>query len=178
MKQIVILAVVLNIILSSNSSQAGEISALQLLYLVKQAFPEKEQVEVFINKDEYKEKETNIKVASAQMKFKINVHLIEQATDIGQAFGKIADNSLLVIFTAEVFNKSSARLYVLSKCKDKQVAIITTSKEYSDSGALLCVYKDENAQLKVVLNLKKNEHLKDRFTEEVIQKAGIQEVVM
>ncbi len=160
------------------SLNAAEVTPLQLFYLVRQAFPEQQAVSVLITKNDFEKVEAKITRATAQMKLKATVHTVDSSADVGKALKKVPKSALLIIFDNAMFTSSKTKLYILSKCKDKRNLIVTSSKTFFDSGALLCIYTDENKQMKIALNLQKNADLKAQFTEEVIQKIGIGEVVM
>lgn len=103
--------------------------------------------------------------------------MVNSASDIGSALRKIKKGSVMILFGSGVLSESKSRLYVLSKCKPKKIAIVTSSNDYAQSGALLSVVWDENQKLKTVLNLKHNEHLRSKFTADFIQTVGIKEVI-
>lgn len=178
MKKVVVAVWLTMLFGTSSFSFAKDVTPLQLFFLVKQAFPDKQELSILITKEQYKEQETKIKRATAQMKIKANVHMVSGSKDVGKALKKVVDNAIVVLFDSEALAKQATKLYVLSKCKEKGVALITTSKPYGDSGALLCIYIDEADKLTILLNIKKNLHQKDRFTEALVQKLGVSEVVM
>ncbi len=154
----------------------AEVSALQLFYLVKQVFPAAEEVSVLIGKKDLDGALNGINRASAQFQLKVTVHDVSNAFDIGKAIKDIPDNAILVVFDSPVFEESKNKLYILSKSKDKQISIVTSSRSYIDSGALLG-YINDGGEKKIILNLKHSEHLRSQFTDEFIQKVGIAEVI-
>ena len=162
----------------SSLALAAEVTPLQLFFLVKQAFPEKTDVSVLITEEVYKSQEQKISRASAQMQLKVNIFIVAGPQDVGKALQKIQDEAVVIVFDGRSLVDQSTRLYVLSKCKDKQIALITTSPDYGESGALICLAPDESEGLKITLNLKKNINQKDRFNEELVQKLGVTEVVL
>ncbi len=178
MKKVVI-ALCLTLACGSSSILFGkDVTPLQLFFLVKQAFPDKQELAILITKEQYEEQETKIKRATVQMKIKAIIHMVSGSKDVGRALQKVADNAIVVLFDSEALTKQATRLYVLSKCKEKRISLVTTSKPYGESGALLCLYNDKADKLTILLNLKKNLHEKGRFTDALVQKLGVSEVVM
>ncbi len=157
--------------------QALEITPLQVFYIVRQGFPEQTEVSVLITEADYHRQEKKIGRAAAQMQLKVTIHVVRNSLDVGKAVKRTPNKSILVVFDNPALTSSKTKLYVLSKCKDKKVSIVTTSQAYSESGALLGVY-NEKENVKIVLNLKKNSHLKAMFSEEVKTKLGVSEVLL
>ncbi len=163
--------------LACTSLYAKDVTPLQIFFLVKQAFPQATEVSVLLTQDDYNTHETALKRATAQMKIKAKVHIVSGSQDVGLALQKVPEKSPVVVFDAPTLSNSSTKLYVLSKCKEKQIPLITTSEAYLASGALLGIFRDESDKVKITLNLQQNEHLKDTFTQDVIDKIGVKEVL-
>ena len=125
---------------------ANGVSPLQLLYVVKQVFPDQEQVTVFISKGQFAELEEKINRAAAQSHLKVQVCVVESSSGIGSMLSSMERNSVLVLLESDLLLNSTTKLYILSKCKEKQIAIVTSSKTYSDSGALVAVIKRSKRQ--------------------------------
>jgi ABC-type uncharacterized transport system substrate-binding protein len=156
---------------------ADDIGPMQFFYVTKQLFPTHDKVAVFVSKSQFNELEEKIKLSAAQNNLKAHVFIVESTGDIGAALNTIESNSVLVLFESRMLLSNTTKLYILSKCKEKQIAIITSSKSYSDSGALVAVTK-EAEKLSLILNLKQNEHLKTVLTQDVIAKIGFNEVIL
>ena len=152
-------------------------SFLQYFYTVKNILPETKNIGVFISEESYKTQEQQIKRASAQTGIKALVFIIKNARSIGKSIKQLNTNDALVIYDSPVLEKKSSRLFILSKTKDKKIPIITASKEYSDSGALICLGKDENNRTQIILNLKQTEYLASKFTDESLQKLRISKII-
>lgn len=173
-----ILATSLTLLLCQSSLIfSKDITPLQLLFTVKQTFPDCQQLSILISKELLAKEEKNIARASAQTQIKATIYVVNSSSDIGSALRKIKKGSVMILFGSGVLSESKSRLYVLSKCKPKKIAIVTSSNDYAQSGALLSVVWDENQKLKTVLNLKHNEHLRSKFTPDFIQTVGIKEVI-
>jgi len=154
-----------------------DVTSLQLLFMVKQTFPECKEVSILITEKLLAKEKNRIARASVQNKIKSTIYVISTSSDIGSALSGISEGSIMVLYSSGVLSKNKSKLYILSKCKPKKIVIVTSSSDYSQSGALLGVLKDENQKLKVVLNLKHNAHLKSTFTPAFIQTVGIKEVI-
>ncbi len=156
---------------------AREVSPIQFLFTIRRIFPDQKKLTVFISQSKLEKVKPLLVRAAAQNKFNVKVHIIESTTDIGKSFREIDNNIILLIFDSPVLNHRKNRLYILKKCKEKKISIITSSKEYSDSGALLALLVNAENKIDVVVNLKHCKHLKDKFTEEFIRQNGIKEVI-
>ncbi len=169
--------VVLMVLCVSGVGSAKEVTPMQVLYTTKQFFPTCSEVVVFSSKEYFQKNKDKIARAAAQNKIKPHVYIVEKSTDIGNALGTIAENSILIIFDSATLDQSNNKLYILSKCKTKKITIITSSQQFSDSGALLGILLDKDHKIKMVLNLKHNSFLKDKFTPDTIAKFGIAKVI-
>ncbi len=175
MQKIIKVAIIL--LLFAQLGLAKEPSFLQYFYTVKNILPETKNIGVFISEESYQTHEKQIKRASAQTGIKALVFLIKDARSIGKSIKRLNSNDALIICDSPVLAKKSSRLFILSKTKDKKIPVITASKEYSDSGALICLGKDENNRTQIVLNLKQTEYLASKFTDESAQKLGISKII-
>ena len=169
--------VVLMVICLSGIGRAKEVTPMQVLYTTKQFFPTCSEVAIFSSQEYFQKNKDNIARAAAQNKIKPHVYIVEKSTDIGNALGSIADNSILVVFDSATLDQSNNKLYILSKCKTKRITIITSSPQFSNSGALLGILLDKDQKIKMVLNLKHNSFLKDKFTPDTIAKFGIAKII-
>ena len=154
----------------------SQISSMQLFYLVKQAFPDAQEVNIFISSDNLRDEKDKIARATVQFQLKAIVYEISSAADIGNSTKKLADNSVTILYDDKVFDNSKNKLYILSKCKEKQIPLVTSSMDYIQSGALLG-YVVDAGQKKIILNLTYYDHLKSKFSSEVVQQLGITEVI-
>ncbi|MFQ5675914.1 MAG: hypothetical protein ACE5G1_08470 [bacterium] len=177
MKTKTVIAGILLAMFPAGEILARDITSLQLMFAAKQAFPDLKEISVLVSQRRFAVEKKNIARAASQTQLKAKVYVVQNALDIGSSLSKVSDGGVLIIFDSDVLSKKKSKLYILSKCKPRQVAIITSSREYAELGALLSIVTDENEKVKMVLNLKHNNQLKTRFTKAVIQKVGISEVI-
>ena len=156
---------------------ANDATPAQFFYVIKNIFPDCEKIAIFVSKDKLAGLEKNIARSAKQFNLKPTVYVIESSSQIGGSISKLSNNSVLVIYCSKLLSKSSSKIYILSKCKKKQITLATTSKDYVNSGALLGLITSTENNLDLMANLKQNEHLKSRFTPELIQKIGFKEVI-
>lgn len=170
------LVYMLVLILLSSIPAFAKVSSMQLFYLVKQAFPEASEVNIFISKTNLADEKDKIARATVQFQLKALIYDIDNASDIGNGTKKLAENSILIVYDDEVFANKTNKLYILSKCKEKKISLVTSSMDYIQSGALLG-YIEETSGKKIILNITHYDHLKDMFTSDVLQKIGVAEVI-
>lgn len=156
--------------------RADDANATQFLTIAKQAFGNVGEVAIFISESDLSSEKAIIDRAAAQNGLNVKLYIIKSSIDVNTYLKEIADNSVLVIYQSDVLSKKSTILYILSRCKKKQVALITSSSEYSELGALLGLVR-ENKRFKIVLNLKQNEWLKSEFSEDRQLQLGVSEVI-
>lgn len=156
---------------------AKDVTPMQVLFTTKEIFPDCREVAIFVSREYFHANEMNIARASAQNHIKPHVYIIENSSDIGNALNNIDEGSILVVMDSDALTKSNNKLYILSKCKTKRISIVTSSPQYSESGALLGILPDDGQKIKVVLNLKHNKFLKEKFTPDFLAKVGVKEVI-
>jgi ABC-type uncharacterized transport system substrate-binding protein len=160
----------------SSICSANEASPIQILFTIKKIFPDIKEVSFFLIEDTYKDLKPKIERASIQSQITSKIYLIQDKLGIGQNIKNLEENSTLIILNSELYTENSTKLFILSKCKEKKINIITTINDYIESGALIGLIL-ENNQVKIILNLKQNGHLKEKFTPEIIQQLGITMVI-
>lgn len=170
----IILFVLLGLI---TSLSASEPTFLQYLYSAKQVLPESEQVGIFITQDQYDATKDDINKACQRTNFKAKVFIVSDMKSIGKNMKDVKKIDVLLITQADVLNEKSSRLFILSKSKDKKIPLISSSEDYSQSGALIGLLPGENGRSKIVLNVKHTPYLAARFTDEFNKKAGIKELI-
>lgn len=146
------------------------------LFMMKQIFPEAEEVSFFMSEEQVAQLKHGITAASAQMQLKAQICPIKTSMDIGGFIKNISDKSNLIVFSSDVLDKNSAKLYILKKCKEKKVNIFTSISSYSESGALFGIIMG-GGQRDVILNLKHSEHLISHFTPELREKLKVTKVI-
>ena len=178
MKRKIIFSILLVFILTIGFSQAGDVTILQMLFVSKKALPEFEEVSVLITKWDMEANMEKINRASAQMQLKLALYAVENSFDIGEVFRKIPPQSALVIIDEGLFDNNKMKLYILSKCKESEISVVTSSQDYFDSGALVGYVMNEQGKRSIMINLTHYAHLQPKFTEEFIQVAGIEKVIL
>jgi ABC-type uncharacterized transport system substrate-binding protein len=158
-------------------TSASDVSALQLLFTVKKVFPQADEVNVLVPSNFFSREEQSIKRASTQTGIQPVIFIIERNSDIGASIRKMGRNSVLIVYGEDLLSERNSKLYVLSKCREKRIALISSSKSYSDSGALLGVLQGADKKVGLVLNLKHNHHLAPHFTPELIAEIGFSQVI-
>ncbi len=178
MKRKILFIVVVCIVSQWVSTSAKDVSSLQMMYVVKKVFPEAHEVALLIPKQYFDDKEKDkITRAAANTQIKVIVYAIEAYSDIGNALKNLGSQSLLMVNSSDILAESSSKLFILSKCKEKNISIIATSRDYAQSGALLGLF-NVNDKTQLILNLKHSrDDLKGRFTESFVQEMGIQEII-
>ena len=156
---------------------AKDANASQFFFMVKRLFPAVKEVSVFISEERLNARKTMIERAAMQNKIRVKIFLIETSIDVGKRIRDLSENEVLVIFNSDVLLKKSTQLYILKNCKEKHIAVFTSSRIYSELGALLGIIKNGGGTTDLVLNLKHNEYLKPTFSEAFIEQAGITEVI-
>lgn len=156
---------------------AKDATALQFMFTVKKIFPDAKNVSVFMPTSTIDKEKSQLTRASAQAGLKTTVFGVNNYKDIGEALRKIDDGSVLVMFTSASLMDKSSKMFILTKCKKKQIKLVTSSKEYSDSGALLGIIPSDDHKTELILNLKHSAQLADRFTPETIKELGITTVI-
>ncbi|MEJ2635085.1 MAG: ABC transporter substrate binding protein [Calditrichia bacterium] len=166
------------IFFAQNAVQAANSpTPLQIFFLVKKIFPEIKEVSVLVTKDLLETEKTRVTRAAAQTQMKVVLYPVENATDIGTSFKEINDKSFVVIYDTDILSQKSNKLYILSKCKEKRIPLITTSPEYTESGALIGILAEGNDKTDVVVNLKHSDSFQSKFTSDFIRQAGISRVI-
>ncbi len=150
---------------------------LQILYSVKKVFPETKEVHLLIAQDALTSDQSQIERASAQNQIKTIIHPIRSLVDINKAIQEISEKQMLILPSSRIFQANATRLYILKKVKEKGIILVTTSAQYSNSGALLGVLPMENHKTKIVINLKHNPQLKAHFNRDFVEQSGIAEVI-
>ncbi len=146
---------------------------LQYFFSIKKVLPETKKVGVFIPESEFSVQKNKIAQASQRAGIKTKVFLIQDLKSIGKNIQNLSDIDILLIYNTPILMKKTSRMFIISKCKDKHIPIITSSEEYSKFGALLGLIKGEDGHSKILLNLKLNPNLASVFTDDYVKKTGI-----
>ncbi|MCK5147490.1 hypothetical protein KAR48_12105 [bacterium] len=175
-KRIIMFVAVMLLMVAVGTVVGDDANATQYLTMAKMAFQDAKEVIVFISEADLAKEKDIINRAALQNKLKVKIYLIANSIDVGKRMREIPSNSILVVYQSEVLRKKSTQLFILKKCKDKQIAVITSSNEYSELGALIGLVKT-NGRFELVLNLKQNSWAATRFPTDVIERLGIGRVI-
>ncbi len=156
---------------------ADKVSALQYFFIVKKVFPDISEVTIFINAADEPTERPKITKAAAQMQLKVKLFLIESQKDIGANIQNIPNDGVLIVYQSDVLMNATSRMFVLSKAKEKNISVVTSSREYSQNGALLGLVKGADNKLEVLLNLKHSQSLATRFTEAFNAEIGVKQTL-
>ncbi len=154
---------------------AGQPTFLQYFFSIKKVLPDTKIVGVFLPESEYSAQKNKIALASQRSGIKSKVFLINDMKSIGKSMQELSGIDILLVYNNPLMMKKASRMFILSKCKDKSIPIITSSEKYSKSGALLGLLKGDDGHSKIVLNLKHSPKLASVFTDDYVKKAGIAE---
>jgi len=169
--------IILALVLSTQMCLANQPSPLQVFYSIKKILPEAKKVGVFIPEELFKAEETKIARASKQMGMEVKVYLIKDTKSIGKNMKNLKDIDILVVYNDPVMTAKSSMMFILSKCKDKEIPIISSSEDYSKAGALIFLGRDDNNKIYYVLNLKHTAYLAAKFDDASIEKLGIAKLI-
>jgi len=147
--------ILLLILLLSNVILLGkEITPNQYYYIIRQLFPDKEKINVFIDKNNYNEIKKDITRASTIFKFDTKLYSIDSPRDIGKFLKDIKKDELLLIFPNELFESSRFKVFILKQTKENGIYLISNYESYSTGGALVAIIIDsETEKTKVLINL-------------------------
>lgn len=169
--------VFLMIFIMAGFIQAQEPSYLQYFFTVKKILPETKTVGVFIDEATYSQKEVKIKRAATQSGVQVKVFLVTDRKSIGKFMKELQGVDVLLLSRNSVLDQKSSRIFILSRSKEMNIPVISSSQEYSKSGAFLYLYKDENHKTHMVVNLKQTPYLAHRFGDEEAKKMGISKLI-
>lgn len=150
---------------------------LQMVYVIKKIFPEVQEITVFIDKNEVNTFKSKFNQAGVSKNLQIKMYPIDTAADIGNSIKNVPENSTLLIMNNEVLTNTKSRLYILSKSKEKNIKLVSSSQDYVDSGALIGIIMTANNEIKIIVNIKHCPQFKSKFTSSFIEQAGIAAVI-
>ncbi len=169
--------IIILLIFVVSSIYAKDVTARQYFFTVKKIFPDTKNINVFIQSSELEKVKDKIAQAAAQAQIKVKVFPVSDFKSIGASLRKLENSSTLVVYPSTILVDKSSRLFILKKCKEKEIAVISSSKDYSDFGALLGILPQSGQKTKIVLNLKHSEFLSSTFTPDYTKKVGISEII-
>ena len=172
-----IITFLITLILLSIGINAQNVTPRQYFFIVKKIFPDTKEISVILDEKDLPNFKDDIAKAAGQAQVKAKIYPVSDFKSIGKSVNKVEKSGTLVVVPSPVLADKSSKLFILSKCKEKDIAVISESKDYSDSGALLGVFPQDGAKTKVVLNLKHSQDLLAKFTPDYAKQVGISEVI-
>ncbi len=161
----------------STQSIAKDATAAQFLYMIHKILPEAKTVSVFLSSDQLDKAKTKLARAGATFGVKVKIYLVDTQKNIGENLKAIADNSVLVVYDTPTLMKKSSRMFILSKCKEHNIAVVTSSADYSKSGAFLGLIVDDKYKMKdFLVNLQNYSRFASKFTDEFKLALGVTKV--
>ncbi len=176
MKKIIIF-LMLTVFMQAGNVFAAQPTFLQYFFSVKKVLPDTKTIGIFLPESEFADQKAKIAKASKLTGIKSKIFLIDDMKSIGQSIQSLSGLDLLLVYDSPLLMKKTSRMFILSKCKAKNIPIITASEKYSKSGAFLGLLKGEKGHTKMVLNLKLTPQLASLFTEDYLKKTGIKEQI-
>lgn len=152
--------------------------ASQYLYLVNQIIPDKKDVAVFMSKDLVDKEKIKLERAAATFGLNITIYLIDSQRTIGRSLKKLDDNCSLIVYETPVLEEKSSKMFIISKCKEKGVPIISASEEYAKAGAFIGIIVDDKFKIsQLFVNLQNHGDLAPKFTEEFSLALGVTNLI-
>ena len=165
------------ILLMSVCLNAQNVTPRQYFFIVKKVFPDIKEINVIVDENDLANVKDDIAKAAGQAQVKAKIYPVSDFKSIGKTVKKVEKSSTLVVIPSPILTDKSSKLFILSKCKEKDIAVVSESKEYSESGALLGIFPQEGARTKIVLNLKHSQELLAKFTPDYAKEVGISEII-
>ncbi len=157
---------------------AKDATAAQYLYIIKKVLPEVKTVSVFLSSDQVDKAKGKFARAGATFGFKVKIYLVDSQKNIGENLKNISNSSVLIVYDTPTLMKKSSRMFILSKCKEHNIAIITSSADYSASGAFLGVIVNDKFKIKdLLVNLQNYSRFASIFTDEFKLALGVTKVI-
>ncbi|MCB0281020.1 MAG: hypothetical protein H6627_11680 [Calditrichae bacterium] len=173
-----LLFITVTVFCSASQLFAKNATAAQYLYMVNQIVPEKQNVAIFMAKDMVETEKVKLERAAATFKLNVTVYVIESARNIGESLKKIDDNTALVVYETPILQEKSSKMFIISKCKEKNIPVITPSEEYVKSGALVGIIVDDKFKMsQLLINLQNYAQFAPKFTEEFTLALGVTEII-
>ena len=166
------------IALTAGNVAAKNATAAQFLYMINKILPEKKNVTIFMAKDILEKEKPKLERAAATFGMKVKIFLIENARSLGEGFKQVSDNDVLVVYENSVTTQKNSRLFILKKCKERNIPVVTPMASYSQSGAFLGIIVDDKFKMKdLLVNVQNYAQYAPKFTEEFNVANGITQVI-
>jgi ABC-type uncharacterized transport system substrate-binding protein len=172
------LTILLLLVLSTSQLFARNATAAQYLYMISKVIPEKKKVAVFMSRDLVEKEKGKLQRAAATFGVTVTIYVIEGARSIGTSLKKLSGDDVLVVYETSVLVQKSSKMFILSKCKEKGIPVVSPSEEYAKAGAFIGIFVNEKFKMTgLIINLQNHADLAPKFTEEFNVSLGITEVL-
>lgn len=153
-------------------------TAAQYLYMINKVIPERKTVAVFMSEDLVNKEKPKLERAAATFGITVTIYLIDNARTIGGSIKKLSSDDALVVYETPVLKEKSSKMFILSKCKEKGIPVISSSMDYAKSGAFIgIIVNDKFKMTELLINLQNHSDQSDKFTEEFNLSLGITQVL-
>ncbi len=157
---------------------AKNATAAQFLYMVSKVLPEKKNVSIFLPAELLSREKPKIERAAATFGLKVKLFLIETARSLGEGFKQLKNDEVLIVYESDVTSVKSSRLFILKKCKERNIPVVTPMEEYSKAGAFLGIIVNEKFKMKdLLVNVQNYAEYAPKFTEEFNVAIGVTQVI-
>jgi len=156
--------------------KAQDASPAQFFYVVKKLLPDMSKLTIFMNPDNVEGLKGSINRAALQNHITVKIFPVSSAIELGKHIRQLPEASVLIVLSSSVLTQKSSAVYVLKKCIEKNIAVVSSSQAYSDLGAFLSLIKGPEG-MNVVVNMKQYADLKSKVTQENLQLAGVTQVI-
>ncbi len=176
MKKLTSLFILLIMFISANIC-AGSVTPLQYFYMVKKVFPEKKTVSVFLPASIENEEKPRIAKAAVKMGVKVVLHLVTDVQSVKENLALVDPGSVVVVYASPELESAIIAQLIVSHCTNNKIPLVSSSKKYSDQGALIALLPGEDNKIQLTINLKESMYMADRFNEQFLQQIGAAEVI-
>ncbi|HHM02471.1 MAG TPA: hypothetical protein ENJ15_05605 [Caldithrix abyssi] len=157
---------------------AKNATAAQYLYMVNKVLPEKKNVSIFLPSELLSKEKPKIERAAATFGIKVKIFLIETARSLGEGFKQLKDDEVLIVYESDVTSVKSSRLFILKKCKERNIPVVTPMAEYSKAGAFLGIIVNDKFKMQdLLVNVQNYAQYAPKFTEEFNVAIGVTQVI-
>jgi len=166
------------LLLTVGSSLAENATSAQYLYMVNKVLPEVKKAAVFMPPELVEAEKSKLQRAAAAFQIQVTIYPIESNRTIGENLKKVSDDEVLIVYDSPVLMEKSSRLYILKKCKERNIPVITSNEEYSKSGAFIGIIVDGEFKIsQLLVNLQHYEQFASKFTEEFSLALGVTQII-
>lgn len=152
---------------------SANVTLMQQLFVVKQAFPGMKTIGVLCNTTKAAEAVKEMGVACAAYQLKLKVIHTATLQDVRDGFDKMvkADKIDLVwVLPDDVTDQKFGRRFLSERCVALKIPLIVSSPDYVREGALLSVGSDDTGELRIYFNEKVGQMMSLTLPPEVMSK--------